>query len=120
MATPGNDPFSGTNTKTLLQHLISPKVVSDGSSGYAVKTDLINVDHIYSSLRGTVTLNGPTGIVVTNSEVTANSVIVFTLKNPNSSTDFAAPHLISITPGTGFTVRSKIGDTSTYNYLIMN
>ena len=49
MATPGNDPFSGTNTRNILQHIISPKVVSDGSSGYAVKSDLINVDNIYVS-----------------------------------------------------------------------
>jgi hypothetical protein len=48
MTTSGNDPFSGTNTRDLLQHIISPKVVSDGSSGYAVKTDLINVDGIYA------------------------------------------------------------------------
>lgn len=48
MTTPGNDPFSGTTTRDLLQHVISPKIVSDGSSGYAVKTDLINVDGIYA------------------------------------------------------------------------
>jgi len=47
MTTPGNDPFSGTNTRDLLQHVISPKIVSDGSSGYTVKTDLINIDDAY-------------------------------------------------------------------------
>jgi hypothetical protein len=47
MATPGNDPFSGTTTRDLLQHIISPKIVSDGSTGYAVKTDLINIDNVY-------------------------------------------------------------------------
>lgn len=119
MATPGNDPFLGTNTKNLLQHLISPKVISDGSSGYAVKVDLINVDHIYSSLKGTVTVNGANGVTVTNSEVTANSVIIFTLKNSNSSIP-NVPYLTSITAGTGFTVRSQTGDGSTYNYLIIN
>ena len=119
MATPGNDPFLGTNTKNLLQHIISPKVVSNGSSGYAVKVDLINVDHIYSSLRGTVTVNGANGIAVTNTEVTANSVIIFTLKNSNSSIP-KPPYLTSITAGSGFTVRSETGDGSTYNYLIIN
>jgi hypothetical protein len=43
----GSDPFSGTNTRNLLQHIISPKVVSDGASGYVVKTDLINIDDAY-------------------------------------------------------------------------
>ena len=119
MATPGNDPFLGTNTQNILQHLISPKVVSDGGSGYTVKTDLINIDHIYSTLKGTVTVNGANGIVVTNSEVTANSVIIFTLKNSNSSVP-NIPYITSITAGTGFTVRSQTSDGSTYNYLIIN
>jgi hypothetical protein len=57
MATPGNDPFSGTNTRNILQHIISPKIVSDGSSGYAVKADLINIDDIYIS----GTAYGPSG-----------------------------------------------------------
>jgi hypothetical protein len=57
MPSPGNDPFSGTNTRNILQHIISPKVVSDGSSGFTVKTDLINLDNIY--VAGTV--YGPGG-----------------------------------------------------------
>lgn len=51
MSTGGNDPFSGSNTRNLLQHIISPKIVSDGSSGYGVKTDLINIDNVYISGR---------------------------------------------------------------------
>jgi hypothetical protein len=43
----GTDPFSNTTTRNLLQHIISPKVVSDGATGYAVKTDLINIDNAY-------------------------------------------------------------------------
>lgn len=43
------DPFSGTNTRNILDHLISPKVVvgPTGTGGYQVKTDLINVDTVY-------------------------------------------------------------------------
>lgn len=47
--TAGNDPFSGTNTKNLLQHIISPKIVNDNLGGYTVKTDLINIDNAYVS-----------------------------------------------------------------------
>ena len=54
--TPGNDPFSGTNTKNILQHVISPKIVDDGSGGYVVKTDLINIDDAYVT-NNTVTGN---------------------------------------------------------------
>lgn len=47
MPVPGNDPFSNSSVQNVLQHTISPKIVTDGSSGYTVKTDLINVDNIY-------------------------------------------------------------------------
>jgi hypothetical protein len=49
MATGGNDPFSGSNVRSVLQHVLSPKIVSDGSGGFAVKLDLINVDNIYAT-----------------------------------------------------------------------
>ena len=58
MATGGNDPFLGSNTRNLLQHVLSPKIVSDGSNGYAVKLDLINVDNIYAS--GSIYASGGT------------------------------------------------------------
>jgi hypothetical protein len=47
MSTLGNDPFSNTNIRNLLQHVVSPKIVSDGTGGYQVKTDLINIDNAY-------------------------------------------------------------------------
>jgi len=47
MATGITDPFSGSNTRNLLQHIIAPKIVYDGQGGYEVKTDLINIDNIY-------------------------------------------------------------------------
>lgn len=47
MATPGSDPFSGTSTRNVLQHIISPKLVTNGTAGYDTKVDLINVDNIY-------------------------------------------------------------------------
>lgn len=46
---PGNDPFSGSNTRNIINHIISPKIVNDGSGGYTVKTDLINVDDVYAT-----------------------------------------------------------------------
>ena len=45
----GNDPFSGSNVRNILEHVISPKIVADGSNGYTVKIDLLNVDNIYAS-----------------------------------------------------------------------
>lgn len=51
----GNDPFSNSSVQNVLQHIISPKVVNDGSDGYVVKTDLVNVDNIY--ITGTLAAN---------------------------------------------------------------
>ena len=63
MASPGNDPFSGSNTRNLLQHVFSPKIVQGvtGASigGYDVRLDLINVDNIYT----TGTIYGPNGAI---------------------------------------------------------
>jgi hypothetical protein len=52
----GNDPFSGTNTKNILQHILSPKVVDTGSGAHAVKLDMINIDNVYAS--GNFYVNG--------------------------------------------------------------
>lgn len=49
MPSAGNDPFSGSSIQNLLQHTISPKIVTDNSGGYNVKADLINIDNIYLS-----------------------------------------------------------------------
>ena len=84
MSTNGTDPFSGSSTRNLLQHTLSPKIVSDGSNGYTVKVDLINVDNVYASGNlyasgknsGTVVANGLSAVVVSNTSVTANSVVL--------------------------------------------
>ena len=61
MATP--DPFSANILKTI----ISPKIVSDGTGGYEVKVDLVNVDNIYvtgSIITGASGNTGPAPIRV--------------------------------------------------------
>lgn len=68
--------------------------------------------------QGTVVLNGNTPVTVADKNVTANSVIVFTLKTVGGSVG-AYPAIQTITPGSGFTVAGTSGDTSTYNYLRM-
>ena len=56
MATGNVDPFSGTNTRNLLQHVFSPKIVGV-TGGFGVKLDVINVDNLYV----TGDVYGPTG-----------------------------------------------------------
>jgi hypothetical protein len=67
--------------------------------------------------QGTLTLNGTTAVVVSNTSVTANSRIFLTT-NLGAGT-VGAPYVSARTPGTSFSVKSTIaGDTSTVAYFI--
>jgi len=72
-----------------------------------------------SAPNGTFVANGATAVVVADTRLTANSVIVFTMKTVGG-TPAGAPFLSAATPGTGFSVKAAAGDTSTYNYIILN
>lgn len=67
---------------------------------------------------GTFTANGSTSVTVTNANVTANSVILFGL-NTVGGTVNGGPFVVTVTPGTGFTIKSGSTDTSVYNYIIL-
>jgi hypothetical protein len=64
---------------------------------------------------GTVTVNGVTPVTVVDAGVTAQSIILFTLKTVGGTVG-AIPSVKTITLGTGFTVAGTASDTSTYNY----
>jgi hypothetical protein len=55
---------------------------------------------------------------VSQTKVTANSLILITLKTVGGTV--AAQYVATITPGTGFTVAGGGSDTSTYNYVVIN
>ena len=100
------DPFATTTTvKNILQHIISPKLVSDGSGGYVSKTDLVNVHNIvfapgalgedgttalkaFSTQAGVATVGSPatarTFADVYHSRVTSTSVIVASCQTTGS------------------------------------
>ena len=93
------DPFANTTTvKNILQHIISPKLVTDGSGGYVSKTDLVNVHNIvfaegasnedgtitrpFTTQCGSITRSAPSIIetevlteTIYHTRVTTNSVI---------------------------------------------
>ena len=91
-----NDPFANTTTvKNILNHIISPKIVKDGSGGYTTKTDLVNIDNLIfaspastagteaaplTAQAGVLTVTSGTAETVYHSRVTANSVIVASVK----------------------------------------
>jgi hypothetical protein len=66
---------------------------------------------------GTLTANGATQVTVADAGVTANSIIMFTLKTVGGTVSPNALNVITITPGTGFTAAGTASDTSVYNYL---
>lgn len=77
-----------------------------------------NFGELYGS-SGTFTATGASAVTVANANVTANSIIVFTLKTVGGTVG-AYPSVKTITPGTGFTVAATALDTSIYNYKIIH
>lgn len=67
---------------------------------------------------GTFTANSTSAVTVTDSRITANSVVAFGIKTP-AGTPAAMPYMIAVTPGTSFQVKAGSGDTSVYNYMII-
>lgn len=67
---------------------------------------------------GTITATGTTPVTVSNTSITADSGIFFTLKTVGGTVG-AYPTIKTITPSTGFTVTCTASDTSVYNYHII-
>jgi hypothetical protein len=66
---------------------------------------------------GTFTLSSGAA-TVSNTAITANSVVCMSLKTASGTID-RAPYLTAITAGTSFVVEAGSGDNSTYNYIII-
>jgi len=133
----GNDPFSGSNTRNLLQHLVSPKIVENGSGGYEIRVDLTNVDNIYAS--GTI-YGGGGGIGITGTssnqylvwDDTAKLWVIGGTSNPGSvylgtgatgsSTENVCVGLLTQAAGSsvsiGHTIYSSIADVTIGNSTI--
>jgi hypothetical protein len=92
---------------------------NEGAFDKGLKDDInSNFAELYGS-SGTFTANGATPVTVTNTAVTANSLIIFTLKTVGGTVG-AIPRCVTITPGTGFNVNCTASDTSLYNYRIIS
>lgn len=120
------DPFANTVTvKNILQHIISPKIVSDGSGGYVTKTDLVNIDNIIFQSAGNgvgsalLPLKEQSGkfrfppssatVTVYHASVTTSSIIFTTIFETENSTK---PYVTSIIPATGLFVINLSAQTS--------
>ena len=105
------DPFENTTTvKNILQHIISPKIVSDGNGGYVTKTDIVNVDNLLFTSKATtsgtslVPLTTQCGSITIQSGSPINSVTVWHSRvTPNSiifaTTAGSLGFVTTVTPG---------------------
>lgn len=66
----------------------------------------------------TFTATGASDVTVVAPEITADSVVVITLKTVGGTVG-ETPTILTVTPGTGFTVDATAGDTSIYNYAVL-
>ena len=89
------------STESIIQGILSPKVVSDGSGGYTTKTDIVNVDNI------TATNN------IFAEDVSGNGIIhapTINGANVNGSLSLSVG-----TPGNPRTITSNGSDTMIFN-----
>jgi hypothetical protein len=65
----------------------------------------------------TVTANGNTPVAVADAKISAGSVVILSLNTATGGTAGNAV-VVSLTPGTGFSISSQAADLSVYNYMI--
>jgi hypothetical protein len=112
--------------------ITSPLPIADGGTNAATadaaraslsaaelgaNTDITSLTGLTS--RGTFICNEATPVTVEATNLTANSVVIITLKTVGGTVG-AVPAIQTVTPGTGFTVAGTAADTSDYNFIILN
>jgi len=102
----------------------NPIPVAQGGTGAATLTGIllgagVGAVTTLGWATGTFTCNGVTPVVVADAAVTANSIIIPTLKTVGGTVG-AIPAVKTITAGVGFTIAGTASDTSVYNYAVIN
>lgn len=98
---------TSTGLRVIKQNILPSTSAAGGTPG------AVAADHYEYS--GTFTANGASAVTVTEPNLTANSVVIFTLKTVGGTVG-AYPAIKTVTVGTGFTVACTASDTSVYNY----
>ena len=113
--------------KLRLGSTVTPTRALDVTGEFGVTTGSITTETIgktvgiksgANSLSGTFTANGVTPVVVATTAWDANCVAIITLKTIGGTVT-TQPFVSSVTAGTGFSVTSAAGDTSTYNWVAL-
>ncbi|MFO0201734.1 MAG: hypothetical protein ACK528_01240 [Alphaproteobacteria bacterium] len=99
--------------------------VTDGTSGSQAVTGNISFtatgNHIKyktGTTAGTFTANGATSVVVNTTAASDTMIVVMSLRTVGG-TPAGAPYVFAKTNGTSFSVRAVAGDTSVYNWAII-
>lgn len=99
--------------------------VTDGTSGSQAVTGNISFtatgNHIKyktGTTAGTFTANGATSVVVNTTAASDTMIVVMSLRTVGG-TPAGAPYIFAKTNGTSFSVRAAAGDTSVYNWAII-
>lgn len=98
-----------TSGSVVIKQNILPSTTAAGGVRGATAQD----HFIYT---GTFTLNGATPVTVVEPNLTANSVVTYSLKTVGGTVSPNHPNILTVTPGTGFTVAGTASDTSVYQY----
>ena len=120
---PRDAAFDRVNILTQL-YLVGAYISTDGETyidQYSMETDYLTAKSALTvNNKGTFTANGTTAVVVSNSNVNANSIIVPWLKTVGGTPACQPYASAANVAGVSFTVKACSGDTSTYNYVIIN
>jgi hypothetical protein len=110
---------TGVTVSTTVPAFTSKTFLVTYTAASTITMTVISANVTPFTVNGTFTANGATAVVVADTNITANSVVMFGLKTVGG-TPAGAPFMSAVTPGTGFSVKAAAGDTSVYNYLIIN
>lgn len=84
----------------------------------AATITMVGISQGFLPHSGTFTNNGASTVTTADANVTVGSAITITLKTVGGTVG-PIPHLLTITPGTGFATVGTASDTSVYNYTIL-
>lgn len=111
--------YTGTfNTGTQYGGLERFRISNTGAITTETAGQTLGVKSGTNALSGTFIANGTTPVAVATTAWDANCVAVITLKTIGGTVT-SQPFVSSVTAGTGFSVTSAAGDTSTYNWVAL-
>lgn len=114
-------PSSLSATSFNNQNVTGVKSISGGDASGVTITATTGPLHLVqpASRFGTVVAVNDTAVVQNTTAITANSVVLLTVKT-TAGADAGQAVVSAVVAGTSFTIKSGVDDQSTYNYMIID